>query len=583
MQLEYKALPVSGFKVLEEDQGIIEAIVSVTGIVDRVRDNIKPGAYQKSLGQRTPKGVWGHDWNNPVSRTLKSEELPPGHKDLPKQLPDGKPWPKGAGGVKVQTQFNLETQAGRDAYSNVKFFGADQEWSIGYQVPAGAAKTDTKTGVREIEYLDWYEYSPVLFGAMPFARNLTEKSYAGENDFREPQMAFKALKDALGEEKALTYFKTEEIGVEEAANTPGEGSTTDEAIEDDLSNRGDSTEAEEVVEQHEEKMYMGNLDGSLEQRQDNIRKAVSEKFKRTGNGESAPTTDSAVDRSYYVSATFDTYVLATRYEEGNEQTYRIDYTVAEDGSVELGEPKKVRVTSTITESKVGQHLTGGDPGLVNETVESLRNTADLLARLLEDSTAEPTSATSEEKTARKKPRKRMGESQPDYEARVVAGLRRGGGNRMNRRQNWKTYEEAVDIELKDDSGTMLLDEEQIDDLASLATEVDAAFDAEDSAAATEAIEEFVTEVESLLEDYGDDEDVSSALRDIVVDMGTSLAEMDAQSESVEDEDESEEGEKVLIRLSGSDDQQEQEEESTETKALDLSGLDDLRKGMRSIR
>ena len=204
--LEHKTVGVKGMNVVSADEGIVETIISVTGVVDNVKDRIMPGAYQKTLAKRKPKGVWSHDWDTPVSKTLEVRELMPGDKELPKLMPNGDPWPSGAGALKVKTQFNLETQRGREAYSDVVFFGEEQEWSIGYNVPVGGAKVDSKSGVREITMLELYEYSPVLFGAMPLARTTSVK---------EAQMALKALKG--GAAAWLSEAADEDEDVEEYA------------------------------------------------------------------------------------------------------------------------------------------------------------------------------------------------------------------------------------------------------------------------------------------------------------------------------------------------------------------------------
>ena len=184
MTIEHKTVGVKGLNVVDAAQGIVETVISVTGVVDNVKDRIMPGAYTKTLATRTPKGVWSHDWNEPVSKTLSVKELMPGDSELPKTMPNGAGWPAAAGALKVKTQFNLETQRGREAFSDVVFFGEEQEWSIGYQVPVGGAKVDPQSGVREINFLELYEYSPVLFGAMPLARTTSVK---------DAQYAYKAL------------------------------------------------------------------------------------------------------------------------------------------------------------------------------------------------------------------------------------------------------------------------------------------------------------------------------------------------------------------------------------------------------
>lgn len=179
MDIQHKSTKdVTGTGVLatDEEKGIVEALVSVTGIVDNVNDIIVPGAYTKTLSERKPKGVWSHDWNTPVSKALDAVELMPGDDRLPKSLPNGDVWPADAGALWVKAQFNLNTEAGRDAFENVKFFGDDGEWSIGYSVPKGDAseeKVDTPSGkktIRKIKSLNLYEFSPVLFGAASNAR-----------------------------------------------------------------------------------------------------------------------------------------------------------------------------------------------------------------------------------------------------------------------------------------------------------------------------------------------------------------------------------------------------------------------------
>lgn len=178
--LEHKSVvasPESGLLAADDETGVVEALVSVTGIPDEVNDIIEPGAYKDTLAKRTPKGIMAHDWAKWVARTEDIKEWMPGDPRLPKTGPDGKPWPAAAGALYVKCQFNLDTPEGKSAFSNVRFFSKTGEcqWSIGYQVPPGKS-VRTKDGRRHIRGLDVFEYSPVLFGAAPLSGTLTVKA-----------------------------------------------------------------------------------------------------------------------------------------------------------------------------------------------------------------------------------------------------------------------------------------------------------------------------------------------------------------------------------------------------------------------
>ena len=181
--MEHKNVPVSSVRGVDGVDGIVEAIVSVTNIVDSVNDVIVPGAYKNTLRKRNPKGVWSHDTNVPVAKTLKVEELMPGDERLPEDLRA-----QDAGALLVKMQFNLNTTRGRDAFHDVQFFAEEQEWSIGYSVPEGKASVDDKTGIRFIKALELYEYSPVIFGAAPGTRALSIKDDLSETEDMEEDL-----------------------------------------------------------------------------------------------------------------------------------------------------------------------------------------------------------------------------------------------------------------------------------------------------------------------------------------------------------------------------------------------------------
>lgn len=231
--LMYKGANVSSVQY-DDNDGTIRALVSVTGIVDNVKDIIAPGAYEKSLANRIPKGVWQHQWTESIAKTNAIKELPPGDPQLPKTLANGQPWPPEAGGLLVDMEFNLKTSRGRDAYEDVKFYGNQQEWSIGYSVPVGGAVMDTKTGIRTIHQLDLYEYSPVLFGAMSNARTTSVK---------DAQDAMLELKSIFGDDTGRVMNLAHEIMSK--SEKPDDGHDDDD---DDLENIDEETEKEEKGE-----------------------------------------------------------------------------------------------------------------------------------------------------------------------------------------------------------------------------------------------------------------------------------------------------------------------------------------------
>lgn len=166
---EFKSFPAASVLSSDEHPGQIEAVVSVFDVVDKGKDKIKPGFFAKSLERKLPKGVWGHNWDAPIAKTLEARELAAGDPLLPDGL-------KALGGLYIKGQFNLDTQRGREAYSDIKF-GIIDEFSIGYRTVK--ARKDEKSGVRELIEGDLFEWSPVLVGMNDRTALLSIKSADG--------------------------------------------------------------------------------------------------------------------------------------------------------------------------------------------------------------------------------------------------------------------------------------------------------------------------------------------------------------------------------------------------------------------
>lgn len=156
-------------EVADAAEGIVDAIVGATEVPDMQGDIIKSGAFAASLARRKPKGLAGHDWLRPVAKTIEAEEIKPGDASLPE------PWQsEGAGAVRVLGQYHLaeEDEEARREFARVKFFGPEQEWSVGFFV-LDAEPQDGLTAVRAI---DWIEWSSVVAGAQPLTGVMAVKA-----------------------------------------------------------------------------------------------------------------------------------------------------------------------------------------------------------------------------------------------------------------------------------------------------------------------------------------------------------------------------------------------------------------------
>lgn len=185
--IERKSYPITELKA-DDETGIIEAIVSVFNNVDSGKEIVRQGFFNKSIARKLPKGVWAHDWKQPIAKTLEAKEIPPGDPSLPAALME-------LGGTYIKGQFNLDTQRGKEAYSDIKF-GIVDEFSIGYKVTKESK--DSETGARELIEGDWKEWSPVLVGMNDQTRLLSIKS--------ENQESKGLLEDCIEECEESLYF-----------------------------------------------------------------------------------------------------------------------------------------------------------------------------------------------------------------------------------------------------------------------------------------------------------------------------------------------------------------------------------------
>lgn len=167
VDINFKAL--NGQINIDEAQGIVECFVAAIGNKDSVGDVVVTGAFTESLKRRKPRVVWGHNWNDPIGKVLEIYEVPANDPRLPMKMKQA-----GVGGLYAKVQFNLAAEKGREAFTNVAFFGQEQEWSIGYKTINATFDPNMQANIlREVEL---YEVSPVLHGANQLTATLSVKS-----------------------------------------------------------------------------------------------------------------------------------------------------------------------------------------------------------------------------------------------------------------------------------------------------------------------------------------------------------------------------------------------------------------------
>ena len=155
----------SSAKAVNEAEGIVEAFVNSMGVNDADGDVVEATAFDKSIRENLPIPVLsGHDQGRVVGKVIFAQP----------RLIDGDEYR-----LFTRMQMNRDTEAGRDAFSNVSG-NYIREWSVGFNIPKDSDIThegeDVSNVLRRISNLDWVEVSTVIRGASPDTSTVTAKS-----------------------------------------------------------------------------------------------------------------------------------------------------------------------------------------------------------------------------------------------------------------------------------------------------------------------------------------------------------------------------------------------------------------------
>ena len=163
IEKDYKSSPTE-VKVLDETLGLVTADVNTMGLVDSDNDVISPTAFNKSILNNLPIPVLiQHDQSSVVGKVVSASVVPVDEKEHR---------------LRAIMQMNLQTEGGRDAFSNIKgqYYG---QYSVGFNMPTDGAsveRDETGKNVRVINNLDWVETRLVVRGASPNTQTISAKS-----------------------------------------------------------------------------------------------------------------------------------------------------------------------------------------------------------------------------------------------------------------------------------------------------------------------------------------------------------------------------------------------------------------------
>lgn len=189
MEIERKVCPTAELKMLDEGAGTLTGYASVFGVVDRVNERTRPGAFSNSLPGFVKDGfiTWSHDWSQPVATVTDAVE--------------------DSTGLKITAEFH-GTEAGQAARQWAKerlARGKSVGLSIGYRTLRSELADDMVTDLVE---LDLYEVAIVTVPCLPAAQATSAKSGIDLDTHSETVLA--TVREFSGRVKSLSGLRAKE-------------------------------------------------------------------------------------------------------------------------------------------------------------------------------------------------------------------------------------------------------------------------------------------------------------------------------------------------------------------------------------
>jgi HK97 family phage prohead protease len=188
---EYKGKDLLTF---DEVEGKVSAVFSVFNEIDSDGDVVLPKSIRSGYGNKGVVMCWGHDWKQIIGKGQITQ-------DDDKAVFTG--------------EFNMNTNAGKEAYETVKAMGDIQQWSFGFEVHDSEVGMFTKDGqdeqeVRFLKDVKVWEVSPVLVGANQNTHTLAVKE--NKNEITDDDTNIKEQDDTVVEQDTV-LDTTEQTGL----------------------------------------------------------------------------------------------------------------------------------------------------------------------------------------------------------------------------------------------------------------------------------------------------------------------------------------------------------------------------------
>lgn len=222
--MEHKQFDEAVVTVVDEAQGIVEAVWAVMGNVDDGGDISHPGSFTKTFNERAHqvKLLDNHRASSVMDSLGVVKQLRELTRDeLPQEIIDK--YPEATGGAWGRFQFLMDTPEGKGAFTRIKH-GAIKGWSYGYDAVDKDYGTVTRGGeevrVRHLRQQKLYEISPVLF---PMNEATATTGFKGKPTEGKPYTI-------VEDDGVFKVYKEDEDG-NPTGDSLGEHDTEDEAEE----------------------------------------------------------------------------------------------------------------------------------------------------------------------------------------------------------------------------------------------------------------------------------------------------------------------------------------------------------------